>query len=880
MANSVIQLKYSDVTGNTPSSLANGEIAINTYDGKIFYRGGVSNTIQTIQRFTGPAGLNQEVQFNDAGVLGASSNLTFDKSSGILSVKLISVTNSTGDEGGEILLAKPVTNTSLVGTGITVDAYQNKIRFFEQGGTARGAYIDLTECSGGAGTNLLNPGATPDSTARIIANAAFEAANSAGVYANGAFAAANAATATDATQNNSITAAFAAANAATATNLTQNNSITAAFNAANNRALKVGDTFTGNVTIANGNLTISNTTTSVSNTTGALVVTGGVGIRGNVYADAIFDGGIEILTYATNAYNTGNAAFSTANTASDRSLSAGIYANGAFAAANAATATDATQNNSITAAFAAANSAGIYANGAFTRANNSLNANTGGTVTGNVTVVGDVAITGNLVVSGNAFSLNVGSIVANDSLIVLAGTNYTSDSLDIGVIAHYNAGSNAHTGLIRDYITKEWYLFKEYTPEIGANNDLNINDASFKLDTLNANVKSNQIFISNIDVLPYINAAFAKANNEGGVNNTQNTNITNSGNYANGAFVAANSAGIYANGAFVAANNSAGVNLTQNTNITSAATYANGAFVAANNRALKVGDTFTGNVTLANGNLTISNATTSVSNTTGALIVTGGAGIRGNVYADAIFDGGVEILTYATNAYNTANAAFVVANTASDRSLSAGIYANGAFEAANAASGGSAGIYANGAFEAANSAGVYANGAFAAANAAYSPSNPPPATSALTVGDEQTSISTFYPVITTTTSGTLSTANVDTSSLYFVPNTGTFSATVFVSLSDKKYKKNIVRIRDASNVINKLEGVSFSWKSNDKKSFGVIAQQIEKIIPEAVENNENGTKTVNYNSIIPFLIEAIKQQNQEIEKLKKQVESINKKLGN
>ncbi len=807
MANSVIQLKYSDVTGNTPSSLANGEIAINTYDGKIFYRGGVSNTIQTIQRFTGPAGLNQEVQFNDAGVLGASSNLTFDKSSGILSVKLISVTNSTGDEGGEILLAKPVTNTSLVGTGITVDAHQNKIRFFEQGGTARGAYIDLTECAGGAGTNLLNPGATPDSTARIIANAAFEAANSAGVYANGA---------------------FAAANAATATNLTQNTNITSAS------------------TYANGAFIAANTADAKAVTSGS---------------------------YA-------NSAFGVANTASDRSLSAGIYANGAFAAANAATATDATQNNSITAAFAAANSAGIYANGAFTRANNSLNANTGGTVTGNVTVVGDVAITGNLVVSGNTFSLNVGSIVANDSLIVLAGTNYTSDSLDIGVIAHYNAGSNAHTGLIRDYITKEWYLFKEYTAEIGANNDLNINDASFKLDTLNANVKSNQIFISNIDVLPYINAAFAKANNEGGVNNTQNTNITNSGNYANGAFVAANSAGIYANGAFVAANNSAGVNLTQNTNITSAATYANGAFVAANNRALKVGDTFTGNVTLANGNLTISNATTSVSNTTGALIVTGGAGIRGNVYADAIFDGGVEILTYATNAYNTANAAFVVANTASDRSLSAGIYANGAFAAANAASGGSAGIYANGAFEAANSAGVYANGAFAAANAAYSPSNPPPATSALTVGDEQTSISTFYPVITTTTSGTLSTANVDTSSLYFVPNTGTFSATVFVSLSDKKYKKNIVRIRDASNVINKLEGVSFSWKSNDKKSFGVIAQQIEKIIPEAVENNENGTKTVNYNSIIPFLIEAIKQQNQEIEKLKKQVESINKKLGN
>ena len=61
-----------------------------------------------------------------------------------------------GDEGGEILLGKPVTNTTLVGSGITIDSYQDKIRFFEQGGTARGAYIDLTSCDDGVGTNLLS----------------------------------------------------------------------------------------------------------------------------------------------------------------------------------------------------------------------------------------------------------------------------------------------------------------------------------------------------------------------------------------------------------------------------------------------------------------------------------------------------------------------------------------------------------------------------------------------------------------------------------------------------------------------------------------------------------------------------------------------------
>ena len=86
MSNTIIELRHSYVTGNVPSSLANGEIAINTYDGKLFYRGGVSNTIQTIERFQGPAGLNQEVQFNDSGVLGADSGLTYNKTTDVLTV--------------------------------------------------------------------------------------------------------------------------------------------------------------------------------------------------------------------------------------------------------------------------------------------------------------------------------------------------------------------------------------------------------------------------------------------------------------------------------------------------------------------------------------------------------------------------------------------------------------------------------------------------------------------------------------------------------------------------------------------------------------------------------------------------------------------------
>ena len=85
MSNTIIELKHSQVSGNTPSVLANGEISINTNDGKIFYKH-PNGSILAMERYTGPSGLDGELQFNDSGDLGASSNLTFNKTTGILTV--------------------------------------------------------------------------------------------------------------------------------------------------------------------------------------------------------------------------------------------------------------------------------------------------------------------------------------------------------------------------------------------------------------------------------------------------------------------------------------------------------------------------------------------------------------------------------------------------------------------------------------------------------------------------------------------------------------------------------------------------------------------------------------------------------------------------
>ncbi len=69
--------------------------------------------------------------------------------------------NSSGDEGGEILLSKPVNTspfTPISGTGVTIDVWQNRLRFFEQGGSARGFYIDITSGGAGVSTNLVSGG--------------------------------------------------------------------------------------------------------------------------------------------------------------------------------------------------------------------------------------------------------------------------------------------------------------------------------------------------------------------------------------------------------------------------------------------------------------------------------------------------------------------------------------------------------------------------------------------------------------------------------------------------------------------------------------------------------------------------------------------------
>jgi len=82
--------------------------------------------------------------------------------------------------------------------------------------------------------------------------------------------------------------------------------------------------------------------------------------------------------------------------------------------------------------------------------------------------------------------------------------------------------------------------------------------------------------------------------------------------------------------------------------------------------------------------------------------------------------------------------------------------------------------------------------------------------------------------------------------------------------SDERLKDNVSTIESPLEKINKLRGVYFEWSENSGKNgkdYGVIAQEVEKVMPEIVETRDDGYKAVRYEKLIPLLIESIKALN-------------------
>jgi hypothetical protein len=134
--------------------------------------------------------------------------------------------------------------------------------------------------------------------------------------------------------------------------------------------------------------------------------------------------------------------------------------------------------------------------------------------------------------------------------------------------------------------------------------------------------------------------------------------------------------------------------------------------------------------------------------------------------------------------------------------------------------------------------------------------------------DTSTNI-TQYIGMSRITTGTWTAAYISDTKLYFNPSTGVLSSVDYNSLSDLRLKENIKLISDSLSILTEINPVEFNWKDSRRKSYGVIAQEIEKILPDIVETNlDTGMKTVSYQQLIAFLIDAVKQQQAEINGIK------------
>ena len=161
MSNTVIKLKSSGATGNIPATLHPGELAINYADGKLYY-GNTSCTAILFDAITEPAGLNEEIQFNDSGVFGSSANLKFNVSTETLTTKNVSISF----DGSITFPDNTVQNTAWTGiAGTSIDSVARAIAnsAFDQANLA----YDQANVGGGNSFGIFSTTDYPDIVANV-----------------------------------------------------------------------------------------------------------------------------------------------------------------------------------------------------------------------------------------------------------------------------------------------------------------------------------------------------------------------------------------------------------------------------------------------------------------------------------------------------------------------------------------------------------------------------------------------------------------------------------------------------------------------------------------------------------------------------------------
>jgi hypothetical protein len=505
-----------------------------------------------------------------------------------------------------------------------------------------------------------------------------------------------------------------------------------------------------------------------------------------------------------------------------------------------------------------------------------------GVVEGNLVVQGTLIQTGNTEITTDTIAINTGTVVNKNAFIenrrvsgnnaiikwdevakswqVSSGNTYTTlyNILDASTIntspiatsdltvpsssalrtAYLTAGGYANSAFVRAN-TAQLHANAAFT---AANNavDTWVRDAANSASSYanSSFVVANTASVNSTSASSYANGAFTRAN-------TAQTHANSGYTHANGAFTRANtisdtaiSASSYANSAYTQAN-------TATTNASSAQTHASAAFNFANTRFSASGGTISGNVAVT-GNFTVSGTTTFINTTQlniGDNIITLNADV--STGSTPTENAGIEI-----NRGSSANV-FVRWNETTDRwefTNNGSTYSNIGSAAAES--------FANSAYAQANTGTILAQASFNFANTVSSTVN-------ATNRDQQMN-SLGVGIAPSTVPGEI--LAIDNITAY--------------ASSDRRLKENIVNISNAIEKVQKLNGVEYDWidayieergGEDDyfvrKHDIGLIAQEVEEVLPEIVADRPNGYKAIKYERVVALLVEAIKELTDRLDKL-------------
>ncbi len=451
--------------------------------------------------------------------------------------------------------------------------------------------------------------------------------------------------------------------------------------------------------------------------------------------------------------------------------------------------------------------------------------------------------------SGIQIGNSTANLNANSILISVASSSSTSNISPTGfVVGSFNANNSTMTVNVGSFVTGA---------NVGSN--VNLTTSYLQIGNSTSNIFANSILLKVADSSSIANLSPSSLTIGTAVVNSTVLTIT-TGNFSTGANVGAN------------------VNLTTSTfqiGNSSVNTQVNSTSLSTNTGNFSLAANVGANVKLTTVILSIGNSTVNSTVNSTTFFTTGIANVATSVNS-AAFTVGTLFVANTTGAYHNGvvNAAAVnaadltvgsdfIANTT-------GVYHTGTINAASITIGSNS-------FTANSTAIVIADpltansstGSQGQALLSNGSSGSPywgPAAASLT--DDISTNSSRYLLFANQTSGSLANTYVSSTNLTFNPSTGTLTSVFLTATSDIRLKENVEQINSSVGTLSQLRGVSFNRTGSGIKDYGVIAQEIEQVLPTLVHQDTEGYKSVSYNSIIGFLIEAIRELKQEINELK------------